>query len=146
MSEAAGQAGQEEWGACNALIVRPCMLLWAKGDFLGTDSEEWAVLSVTVAALPFPTADAAQSWPLLCPFSGPRSCPQPNWLPPCRSPASGWRVGWGGMSPLSWPALKPALPAALVLGEGVELGPACGKKADIFLLSASRVLCTMPDS
>lgn len=120
-------AGQPEWGGCSALIVKQCTLLWAKGDFLGTSSEEWAVLHVTVTALPFPTADAALPRPLLCPLCGPRSCPQPSWLPHCRRPASG---GGGGMSPLSWPASKPALPAALVLGgKAWSCAPACGKKA-----------------
>lgn len=43
-----GQAGRAEREACSALIVRQCTLFWAKCDFLGTGSEEWAVLSVTV--------------------------------------------------------------------------------------------------
>lgn len=40
----------------------------------GHCSEEWAVLSVTVTALPFLSADAALPWALLCPSSGSRTC------------------------------------------------------------------------
>lgn len=86
-------------GAHSTLIVRQCTLFWAKCNFLGIGSEEWAVLSVTVIALPFLTADAALPWTLLCPLSGWRNCPHPN-----LSPAS-----VGENAPLSWPASKLAL-------------------------------------
>ena len=61
--------------------------LVAKCVFFGPCSEEWAVLSVPVTALPFLTADAALPWTCLCPLSALRTC-RLSRLPLCVSPVS----------------------------------------------------------
>lgn len=114
-------AGQPEWGACGALIVKQYTLLWAKGDFLGTSSEEWAVLHVTVTALPFPTADAALPGPLLCPLCGPEKLPAAQ-LAPTLQASCLWRGRGDVTSVLASIKAGPAS-CPCPWGEGVELCP-----------------------
>ena len=111
----------------------------AKCVFLGPCSEEWAVLSVPVTALPFLTADAALPWTCRCPLSTLRTCRLPVGSPSVRVLPLG-----AGTSPISWPASKQALscPKASCPSpreKGEELCP-CPWAENGYLLSTSCVL------
>lgn len=127
------QGSRRGWGQAG-LIVRQRTLLWAKCDFWGIGSEEWAVLRVTVTALPFLSADTAPPRTLLCPLSGLRSCPHPNWLPQLQESCL-WAQGCHPVLA----SIKAALQLPSSLGTG---GPAPLLVEETgHLLSTSYVIC-----